>query len=280
MLTYPSIDPVAFGIGPFRLHWYGLMYILAFITGWLLGRYRAGRTGSGWSRDEVDDYATWAMLGVVLGARLGYIFFYDLAVYQADPLEALRVWNGGMSFHGGLLGVLLVSFVWARVRGKRFLAVMDFVAPLVPLGLLFGRVGNFINGELWGKVTDFQLGMVFPGAGSLPRHPTQLYEAGLEGLLLFVIVWIYSGKERPLGAVAGLFATLYALCRIGVELLREPDIQLGYLYGDWLTMGQVLSLPLLCLGLALLAYAGYEKRHPCRTKIVLDDGSVVWVKQR
>ena len=280
MLPYPAIDPVAVSFGPVRLHWYGVMYIAAFLAAWLLGRCRAARPGSGWTADQVDDLATWAMLGVVLGARLGYILFYDLDAYLADPLEVVRVWNGGMSFHGGLVGVLSAALWWSLRHKKRFLDVTDFVAPLVPPGLFFGRLGNFINGELWGKVTTVDWGMVFPGAGELPRHPTQLYEAGLEGLLLFTILWVYSRKPRPLGAVSGLFAVLYALCRIGVEFFRLPDPQLGYLFFGWVTMGQVLCLPLLLAGVLLLAHAAYEKRHPSRDRVVLDDGSVVWIKRR
>ena len=171
MLPYPAIDPVAVSFGPVRLHWYGVMYIAAFLAAWLLGRCRAARPGSGWTADQVDDLATWAMLGVVLGARLGYILFYDLDTYLADPLEVFRVWNGGMSFHGGLVGVLSAALWWSLRHKKRFLDVTDFVAPLVPPGLFFGRLGNFINGELWGKVTTVDWGMVFPGAGELPRHP-------------------------------------------------------------------------------------------------------------
>ena len=280
MLPYPAIDPVAVSFGPVRLHWYGVMYIAAFLAAWLLGRCRAARPGSGWTADQVDDLATWAMLGVVLGARLGYILFYDLDTYLADPLEVFRVWNGGMSFHGGLVGVLSAALWWSLRHKKRFLDVTDFVAPLVPPGLFFGRLGNFINGELCGKVTTVDWGMVFPGAGELPRHPTQLYEAGLEGLLLFTILWVYSRKPRPLGAVSGLFAVLYALCRIGVEFFRLPDPQLGYLFFGWVTMGQVLCLPLLLAGVLLLAHAAYEKRHPSRDRVVLDDGSVVWIKRR
>ena len=280
MLPYPAIDPVAVSFGPVRLHWYGVRYIAAFLAAWLLGRCRAARPGSGWTADQVDDLATWAMLGVVLGARLGYILFYDLDTYLADPLEVFRVWNGGMSFHGGLVGVLSAALWWSLRHKKRFLDVTDFVAPLVPPGLFFGRLGNFINGELWGKVTTVDWGMVFPGAGELPRHPTQLYEAGLEGLLLFTILWVYSRKPRPLGAVSGLFAVLYALCRIGVEFFRLPDPQLGYLFFGWVTMGQVLCLPLLLAGVLLLAHAAYEKRHPSRDRVVLDDGSVVWIKRR
>ena len=279
-MPYPAIDPVAVSFGPVRLHWYGVMYIAAFLAAWLLGRCRAARPGSGWTADQVDDLATWAMLGVVLGARLGYILFYDLDAYLADPLEVFRVWNGGMSFHGGLVGVLSAALWWSLRHKKRFLDVTDFVAPLVPPGLFFGRLGNFINGELWGKVTTVDWGMVFPGAGELPRHPTQLYEAGLEGLLLFTILWVYSRKPRPLGAVSGLFAVLYALCRIGVEFFRLPDPQLGYLFFGWVTMGQVLCLPLLLAGVLLLAHAAYEKRHPSRDRVVLDDGSVVWIKRR
>lgn len=280
MLAYPDIDPVAFSLGPVRLHWYGLMYIAAFFSGWVLGRWRASRPGSGWTTEQVDDLATWAMLGVVLGARLGYALFYDPDVYLADPMEILRVWNGGMSFHGGLAGVLLVAFFWACRHHRRFLDVTDFIAPLAPLGLLFGRLGNFINGELWGKVTTADWGMIFPGAGDLPRHPTQLYEAGLEGLLLFLTLWIYSRKPRPRGAVSGLFALLYALCRITVEFFRMPDPQIGYLFFGWVTMGQILCLPLLVVGAALLLHAAREKRHPSRDRVVLEDGSVVWIRRR
>ncbi len=280
MLPYPHIDPVALSIGPLRLHWYGLMYIAAFLMGWLLGRYRASRPGSGWTTEQVDDLATWVMLGIILGARLGYIAFYDLDAYLADPAEIFRVWNGGMSFHGGLIGVLLVALGWKIRHKKRFLDVTDFLAPLVPLGLFFGRIGNFINGELWGKESAVPWAMIFPNAGPAPRHPTQLYEAGLEGLLLFAVLWMFSRKPRPLGAVSGLFAVAYALARIGVEFFRVPDIQYGYLYLGWVTMGQILSLPLLGLGLLLLAYACKERRNPSRERVVLPDGDVVWIKRK
>ena len=228
----------------------------------------------------MDDFVTWAMLGVVAGARLGYILFYDLDAYRADPMEILRVWNGGMSFHGGLLGVMLASFLWSKKQGKRFLDVLDFVAPLVPLGLFCGRIGNFINGELWGRISDVEWAMVFPGAGELPRHPTQLYEAGLEGLLLFLVLWTYSRKPRPLGAVSGLFAVGYSLARITVEFFRMPDPQMGYLYGGWLTMGQVLCLPLLFAGLCLLCYAWSQYKNPSRERVELEDGSVIYIRRR
>ena len=260
-MQYPTIDPVAFSIGPLQLHWYGLMYVFAFLAGWLLGRFRASRPWSSWTADKVDDFVTWAMLGVILGARLGYVLFYDLSAYLADPMEIFRVWNGGMSFHGGLIGVVTASWLWGRRNGMSLLEILDFVAPLVPTGLFFGRIGNFINAELWGKVTDSALGMIFPGAGSLPRHPSQLYEAGLEGVLMFIILWIYSSKPRPRGAVAGLFGVLYAVSRIIVEFFRVTDAQLGYLFAGWVTMGQILCLPLLLAGLWLIirAYRSEQK---------------------
>ena len=189
-MQYPSIDPVAFSVGPLQLHWYGLMYVFAFLAGWLLGRFRASRPWSKWTAAMVDDFVTWAMLGVILGARLGYVLFYDFSAYAADPVEIFRIWNGGMSFHGGLVGVVTACWLWGRRNGVSLLDMLDFVAPLVPTGLFFGRLGNFINAELWGKVTDSPLGMIFPGAGPLPRHPSQLYEAGLEGVLTFIILWI------------------------------------------------------------------------------------------
>lgn len=248
----PRIDPVAVSIGPLQLHWYGLMYLVGFVVGWLLGRLRARRPGSGWTPVEVDDLLTCVMLGVIVGGRLGYAIFYDLPAFLADPLEIFRIWHGGMSFHGGLLGAAGAFFWFARSRKRSFLQVSDFVAPLVPQALFFGRLGNFINGELWGKVSDAPWAMVFPGAGPLPRHPSQLYEALLEGLLLFVALWIYSATPRKPGAVSGFFALGYGLARFLVEFVRVPDAHLGYLAFGWLTMGQVLCLPLMGVGLWLL----------------------------
>lgn len=259
MLAYPRFDPVAFSLGPVQVHWYGLMYLFAFLIGWGLARYRAGRSpwaGQGWSRERVDDMVTWIMLGVVLGGRLGYVLFYDLKAFLADPAEIFRLWNGGMSFHGGFLGVALAMLWWCRKQKRDFLDVMDFVAPFVPPGLFFGRIGNFINAELWGNVTDKPWGMVFPTGGPLPRHPSQLYEAGLEGLVLFAALWIYSGSGgtlgRARGRVSGLFALLYGAFRFLVEFVRQPDPQLGYLAFGWLTMGQILCIPLIAVGLWLL----------------------------
>lgn len=262
MMTFPRIDPVAFSIGSLQLRWYGLMYLFAFVGGWILGRLRAARPGSGWQPRDVDDLLTFVMLGVILGARLGYVLFYDLAEYIRDPLEIFRVWNGGMSFHGGLLGVVGAFWYFSRTRKRSFLEVADFIAPLVPQGLFFGRMGNFINGELWGKPSDLPWAMIFPHGGPWPRHPSQLYEALLEGIVLFAVLWIFSAKKRAPGAVSGLFALLYGIFRFAVEFVRVPDVQLGYLAFGWLTMGQVLCLPLMAVGAWLLwrAHNGEKPR--------------------
>ncbi len=260
MIQAPYIDPVALRIGSVELHWYGFMYMLAFMTGWLLGRYRVTRTNSGWTKEDIDDLLTLSMLGVIVGGRLGFVLFYDLPTYIADPMEIFRVWHGGMSFHGGLLGVL-VAFWWYAHRTQRtFFQVSDFVAPLVAPGLFFGRIGNFINGELWGNVSAVPWAMVFPHAGSLPRHPSQLYEAILEGLVLFTMVWVFSAKKRRVGAVSGLFALGYGVFRFGVEFVRTPDAQLGYLAFGWMTMGQLLCIPLIVLGIYLL-FNPFNKHH-------------------
>jgi phosphatidylglycerol:prolipoprotein diacylglycerol transferase len=230
MLHHPNIDPVAIQLGPLAVRWYGLMYLLGFAAAWWLGRYRARRPGSGWQPHELGD-----------------LIFYG-AIVQA--------WQGGMSFHGGLLGVLVACWLYGRKTGRGFFAVTDFVAPLVPPGLLAGRLGNFLNGELWGRVTEVPWGMVFAGAGPLPRHPSQLYQAALEGALLFVIVWLYSARPRPAMAVSGVFLTGYGVLRFIGEFTRQPDAFLGFVAFDWLTMGQLLCLPMLLAGAALLVLAG------------------------
>ncbi len=255
MLTYPYIDPVAINLGPLKIHWYGLMYLIGFGTAWWLGRVRATAPGSGWTADQVSDMIFYGALGAVLGGRLGYILFYDLPTYLDNPLKMLKIWEGGMSFHGGMLGVLLAMWLLGRKTGKTFFQVTDFLAPLVPIGLGAGRIGNFINGELWGKVSDVSWAMVFPHSGGLPRHPSQLYQALLEGLVLFLILWLYARKPRPTMAVSGLFLLCYGLFRFAVEFVREPDQQLGYLAFGWLTMGQVLSAPMIVGGVALMAWA-------------------------
>ena len=251
-MNLAQIDPVALSIGSLQLRWYGLMYLAGFGLGWMLGRWRASRPGSGWTGPDVDDLLTCVMIGIILGGRIGYVLFYDLPVYTHDPMEIMRIWNGGMSFHGGLLGVLGAFWYFARTRGRTFLEVSDFIAPLIPQGLFFGRLGNFINGELWGKVSDAPWAVVFPGAGPLPRHPSQLYEAALEGLLLFIMLWVFSLKPRKVGAISGLFALGYGVFRFAVEFVRMPDVQLGYLAFGWLTMGQLLCVPLILAGAWLL----------------------------
>ena len=247
-----DIDPIAFSIGSFQVHWYGLTYLIGFITGWLLAMSRARKPEWGWKREEVDALITAAALGVVLGARLGYCLFYDPVYFAAHPLDVFKVWHGGMSFHGGAIGVIIAVLLFCRSAKRKFLEVGDFLAPLATPGLLAGRLGNFINGELWGKVTDMPWGVVFPTGGPLPRHPSQLYEAGLEGLVLFAILWWYSSRRPALGRVSGLFLVGYALARSFVEFFREPDAHIGYLAFGWLTMGQILCLPMIAAGLALL----------------------------
>ncbi len=260
MLQHPAIDPVAFRVGPLAVHWYGLMYLFGFAAGWWLGRVRARRPSSGWQAAQVDDLLFYAAIGIVVGGRLGYILFYGLPQYIDAPLDALKVWQGGMSFHGGLLGVLVAVWLYARKHGRSFFQVTDFIAPLVPLGLGAGRIGNYINGELWGKVSDLPWATVFHStqAGPLPRHPSQLYQAFLEGLVLFVILWLYSRKPRPTMAVSGMFLFCYGIFRFLIEFVREPDAHLGYLAFGWLTMGQLLTVPMVVLGLLFVWWA-YRK---------------------
>ena len=256
MITYPEIDPIAFSIGSFAVRWYGLTYLAGFTAFWLLGRVRAARLQPAWRPTEIDDLLFYAAIGVILGGRLGYVLFYDTARTLAEPLSVFKVWQGGMSFHGGLLGVLVAMAWYARSTGRTFFQVTDFIAPLVPLGLGFGRLGNFINAELWGKVTELPWGMVFPGAaGALPRHPSQLYQALLEGVALFIILWLFSRRPRPAMAVSGVFLIGYGVFRSLVEFVRVPDQHLGYLAFDWLTMGQLLSLPMVLAGVLLVGWA-------------------------
>ena len=252
MLTHPQFDPVALQLGPISIHWYGLMYLIAFLSVLLLGRYRAKQqTNAGWQSSEMDDILFYGALGVIIGGRLGYVLFYQPGYYLSHPLEIAYVWQGGMSFHGGFLGVLAAMMFYARKTGKRWLAIMDFVAPLVPLGLGAGRLGNFINGELWGRTTDAPWGMVFPQIDNLARHPSQLYQFALEGIVLFALLWLYSSKPRPVGAVSGLFLIGYGSFRFLVEFTREPDSFLGLLALN-LSMGQWLSLPMIVVGIWMM----------------------------
>lgn len=255
MIPYPNFDPVIVSIGPLSLQWYGMMYVFGAVAGWLLGRYRAAKEWTKLNTTQMDDLITWAIIGVVLGGRLGYCLFYNFEFYYHRPYKILAVWEGGMSFHGGLIGVLVACWLFGRFNKLSFAEVGDFISPLVPPGLFFGRLGNFINGELWGRPTDLPIGMVFPAADKLPRHPSQLYEAGLEGLLLFIIVWWYSSKPRPTGTVGALFLLGYGVFRFLVEFAREPDWHLGFVALDWMSMGQILCLPMIIFGAGYMAWA-------------------------
>ncbi|RLJ16921.1 prolipoprotein diacylglyceryl transferase [bacterium endosymbiont of Escarpia laminata] len=275
MLTYPDIDPVLIALGPLKIHWYGVMYLVGFWCGWWLGRVRAKKPGSGWTVTQIDDLVFYIVVGVVLGGRLGYTLFYGFPRFIEDPVTLLKVWEGGMSFHGGLLGVLIAMWLFGRKYGRTFFEATDFIAPLIPIGLGAGRLGNFINGELWGGVTRLPWGMQVPcveagdlcsrvgvavdGIHSLPVHPNQLYEVLLEGVVLFLVLWIFSAQGRPRMAVSGLFLLCYGAFRFGVEFVRMPDVHLGYLAFDWVTMGQLLSLPMILFGILLLILA-YRNR--------------------
>ena len=261
MLPYPQIDPVAIALGPLKIHWYGLMYLVGIGGAWLLASRRLERFDATWTKDKLSDLVFWVAMGVILGGRLGYVFFYDFAAYIAEPAKILRVWEGGMSFHGGLIGVMLATWWFGKRNGKSFFEPMDFIAPLVPIGLGAGRIGNFINAELWGKASDVPWAMIFPtDPQQLARHPSQLYQFALEGVALFTILWFYSRKPRPTMAVSGMFAACYGVFRFIVEFVRVPDAQLGYLAWGWLTMGQILCLPMILGGIGLIAYA--YKRQP------------------
>ncbi|PWK84773.1 prolipoprotein diacylglyceryl transferase [Fulvimonas soli] len=275
-MVYPvvAIKSVAFQLGPVQVHWYGLMYLLGFLGGWMLAEYRRRRGRLPVSRDALGDLAFYVMMGVIVGGRLGYMLFYtDLHWVVREPLALFKVWDGGMSFHGGLLGVLAAGWWWSRRHRVHFFDTVDFVAPLVPIGLGLGRLGNFINGELWGKPSTLPWAMIFPNAktddvawaqahpewlaalqqyGGVPRQPSQLYEMLLEGVAMFTVLWLVSLKPRPRYLVSGLFGLLYGCFRFAVEFVRLPDPQLGYLAFGWLTMGQILSLPLIVVGLVLI----------------------------
>ena len=254
MLIHPQIDPVAIQIGAFGIHWYGLMYLLAFVQFMLLGRLCIKRPyyqALGWTTKDLEDLLFAGVLGVVLGGRIGYSLFYMPEFYLANPLSILKVWEGGMSFHGGLMGVILAMVWFARRKKTSFWTVSDLVAPLVPFGLAFGRLGNFINGELWGRPTDLPWAMVFPLVDAIPRHPSQLYQLLFEGVLLGLVLWVYAQKPRRLGQVSGLFLLGYGICRFLVEFAREPDAFLGLL-GLGLSMGQWLSIPMILFGIYLL----------------------------
>ena len=266
VIAYPNVDPVIVQFGPFAVRWYAVAYIVGLLfASWymkrLVGNPRLwGGQKPSMTAPQVDDFFIWSVLGVVLGGRLGYVLFYKPMEYLAHPLNIFKIWEGGMSFHGGFLGVILAMALFAHRHKLRWLAVTDFIAPLVPLGLAAGRLGNFINGELWGRATDLPWGMVFPQAGDgIARHHSQLYQFAGEGLLLFLILWLYSSKPRPMGAISGVFLIGYGSFRFLAEFAREPDSFLGLL-GLGLSMGQWLSLPMVVAGVGMLRWALQQSR--------------------
>jgi len=268
MIPYPGFNNIAFEIGPYdlhlftlhlKVHWYGITYLIAFAAAWWLGRVRARRPGSTWKPQDIDDFMFFGMLGTILGGRIGYVLFYGLKFWKDDVWwYPIKVWDGGMSFHGGLIGVMTAFAVFAVRRKRKIADVFDFAAPLPGIGICAVRIGNFINGELWGKPTDVPWGFQ---VNDKVLHATQLYEAALEGILLFIILWWYTSKPRPRMAPAGLFLVIYSLARITVEFWRVPDAHLGYLVGSWFTMGMLLSLPMLLIGLTLM-FMAYRRREP------------------
>ncbi|MEN3148294.1 prolipoprotein diacylglyceryl transferase [Neorhizobium sp. IRAMC:178] len=258
LMPFPNIDPVAFSIGPLAIHWYGLAYVAGIMLGWFYAR-RLAANGSLWrdgqspiTAPQLDDFLVWVAAGIVLGGRIGYILFYDLASVVQNPIRAIEIWNGGMSFHGGFIGATIAMIIFARRNAIPVWSMFDTVAAVVPFGLFFGRIANFINGELWGRLSNAPWAVVFPTGGPFSRHPSQLYEAGLEGIVLVLVLALMIFRFKALkvpGTIAGTFVIGYALCRIFVEFFREPDAQLGYLLGtNWLTMGMILSLPMIAAG--------------------------------
>ncbi|NTS76441.1 prolipoprotein diacylglyceryl transferase [Catenovulum sp. SM1970] len=252
---FPQIDPVIFSIGPISLHWYGFMYLIGFIGAWYFANRWVEHENTPWNKEQISDLLFYGFLGVIIGGRLGYVFFYQFDSFIDDPLYLLKIWTGGMSFHGGFLGVLAAFYFFAHKTSTRFFQVADFIAPLVPIGLGAGRIGNFINAELWGRTTDVPWGIVFPGAGDLPRHPSQLYEFFLEGLVLFIILMWFRRTPRPVGAISGIFSLGYGTFRFMVEYVREPDAHLQNFMNGYVTMGQMLSLPMIIVGIAILVWA-------------------------
>lgn len=251
-MTYPLIDPVALDLGFLQIHWYGLMYVFGFLGGYALTLRRIRQGHFPLTKEQMSDFLGWIALGVILGGRVGYMLFYQPNRLLEDPLSLVYVWEGGMAFHGGLLGVVTLTWLYARKVGVKPLALGDALAPMIPIGLGLGRIGNFIGGELWGRTTDVPWAMVFPGAGPEPRHPSQLYQFLLEGVVLFIVLWWFSSGARRRGQVTGLFLVGYGLCRFLVEFVREPDAHLGFIWMNWMTMGQLLTIPMVLIGLWLL----------------------------
>ncbi len=258
MLTYPNIDPVAVSLGPLKVHWYGIMYLIGFIGAWGLGVIRAKKPYTALEKNQVADAIFYGAFGVIIGGRVGYMFLYDLSNFIHQPWIIFRIWDGGMSFHGGLIGVFVAFLLYAHKIKANVWDILDFFAPMVPIGLGAGRLGNFINGELWGRVTDSSFGMIFPTGGPLPRYPSQLVEFFLEGVILFVILWVVSIKPRQRFTMCALFILFYGIFRFLVEFLRQPDPQMGYVLWGCITQGQILSAPMVIGGLAALLYISYR----------------------
>lgn len=274
-----SIDPIFLSLEPFiNIHWYGMMYIFAFFFGWAIALYFAKQPHSNFTKHDVEDLITYIILGVILGGRLGYVLFYDFPYYSAHPDEIFKIWQGGMSFHGGFLGVLIMSLYWAQKNKKDYIELTDFIAPCVPLGLFFGRIGNFINGELWGKESTLPWAVIFPGGGNVPRHPSQLYEAGLEGFVLFCVLFFLAKKNPPKGYISAIFCIGYALARCLVEFFRIPDPQYGYFLG-FITMGQILCLPMFLIGFILLYLSKKWAADPNYDTVRCKDGTNLRVKR-
>jgi phosphatidylglycerol:prolipoprotein diacylglycerol transferase len=248
-----NIDPVLVELGPIRLSWYGLMYVFGFLISYLLVRHQMKRKDFGISKQEVENLYFYLIIGLMVGARLGYVLFYDLKIYLTDPLEILAIWHGGMSFHGGLIGVLIVGILFSWKNKKSFWRIADLIIVTAPIGLGLGRIGNFINGELYGRVTQIPWGMIFPKGGPFPRHPSQLYESALEGGVLFLILWLIKDKKLPVGGLLALFLFLYGVFRFSIEFFREPDAHLGFVFGPF-TMGQVLTVFMIVGGISLFVY--------------------------
>ena len=260
MLLFPEIDPVAFSIAGIRFHWYGIMYMIGFFALLVLGQRRARNPDFGMQPQWVGDIIFYSVFGTIIGGRLGYILFYNFDVFLNDWSVVFRIWEGGMSFHGGLIGVLCAVYLFARKHQQSTLRILDFYAPMVPIGLGAGRFGNFINGELWGRPSELPWSMVFPHVDQLPRHPSQLYEMLTEGLLLFIILWLYSQKPKPLGMMSGLFLLLYSVFRFMIEFTRQPDLHIGFIAGEWLTMGQLLSAIFFIAGCILIYFSRQRSR--------------------